>query len=102
MVILNKSFISKRLNSFNKQFGDLPFSSGGAYYGKFRNTKPFKRMEKFLTSILYEFADEIRLKEIKVLSFSGDKPSDYAQGQMEGYNSAKADLDKRISDELGK
>jgi len=45
------------------------------------------RLLSFFRQKFRQLTEESEPEEIKVLAFSGDKPSDYAVGQVEGFNS---------------
>ena len=104
----NKSFISKKLEEVGRYL--IKDLLARAREGNFRDdwfVKDYirsKDIKDFLISTLTEFADKIRLekKEFKNEDYSNfiDPKLIMQQdmGRTMGYNTAKADLDKRISE----
>ena len=48
----------------------------------------------------FDFGEKLGKMEAKILAYSGDKPSDYARGQIDGYNQALSDLQDLIKAEI--
>ena len=105
-----QSFILKKLEEIEKEFDDSawkkteytdPKSSTAvfppsAFYWYWTPQDAKKFLFKVLTQSLHEFAEEIRLEKKKI-----DKKFSIDERRFpHGYNTAKADLDKKISELL--
>jgi len=86
-----KSFISNLLAQKDKEHIEMTKELVAK-----KNKDCQRYLETQRTQILEEFEEMIG-ENINILGFTGDKPSDYVEGKVEGYNQAKQEIRDKLN-----